>query len=223
MGPMTFLSIGDFARASGLTAKALRLYDELELVVPAKVDELNGYRWYAPEQLERARLVASLRLIGMPLYRIREVVGLGRSCPLPRDRGVLATGRGRPRLPPCRRLLSRRPAEIKGADDDEHPPAAGTSRSVTRHEQGRPQQPTRCRVRRQLGRRGRRRQSAVVTSAASTTITAVRALDQTRAADPRSAIEQALAQASAEIEAGDSTTLTALWFHGDHCTERAHW
>ena len=74
---MTYLSIGDFARASGLTAKALRLYDELELVVPAKVDDHNGYRWYAPEQLERARLVASLRLIGMPLYRIREIAALG--------------------------------------------------------------------------------------------------------------------------------------------------
>lgn len=32
------LSIGDFARATGLSAKALRLYDEMGLLVPAEVD-----------------------------------------------------------------------------------------------------------------------------------------------------------------------------------------
>ena len=41
------MSIGDFARASGLTAKALRLYDETGLLEPAEVDEFTGYRWYA--------------------------------------------------------------------------------------------------------------------------------------------------------------------------------
>ncbi|MFJ3406927.1 MerR family transcriptional regulator [Promicromonospora sp. NPDC090134] len=70
---MEHLSIGEFARTSGLTPKALRLYDELDLLRPARVDPLTGYRWYAPDQLDRARLVARLRLIGMPLARIREV------------------------------------------------------------------------------------------------------------------------------------------------------
>ena len=36
----------------------------------------NGYRRYAPEQLERARLVAWLRRIGMPLAEIAKVVEL---------------------------------------------------------------------------------------------------------------------------------------------------
>ena len=61
------LTIGEFARASGLTAKALRLYDELELLTPAEVDPSNGYRYYAPEQVEQARLVARLRSAGVPL------------------------------------------------------------------------------------------------------------------------------------------------------------
>ncbi|MFD6448042.1 MerR family transcriptional regulator [Promicromonospora sp. NPDC060204] len=72
-GDMEHLSIGEFARTSGLTPKALRLYDELDLLRPDRVDPLTGYRWYAPAQLDRARLVARLRLIGMPLARIREV------------------------------------------------------------------------------------------------------------------------------------------------------
>ncbi|MGF9761939.1 MerR family transcriptional regulator [Microvirga sp. 0TCS3.31] len=68
------LTIGDFARASGLTPKALRLYDDLGLLRPAEVDPSSGYRRYAAEQLGQARLVATLRLVGMPLARIEEVL-----------------------------------------------------------------------------------------------------------------------------------------------------
>lgn len=70
------MGIGDFAAASGLSVKALRLYAELELLPPAEVDPSSGYRRYAPEQLGAARLVARLRLVGMPLAWIRTVVGL---------------------------------------------------------------------------------------------------------------------------------------------------
>ena len=59
-------SFGEFARGGGLTAKALRLYDELGLLTPAEVDPSNGYRYYAPEQVEQARLVARLRSAGVP-------------------------------------------------------------------------------------------------------------------------------------------------------------
>ncbi|RZS43703.1 protein phosphatase [Herbihabitans rhizosphaerae] len=70
------LTIGAFARASRLSQKALRLYDELGLLKPATVDPVSGYRRYAPEQLERARLVAWLRHLGMPLARIQQVCDL---------------------------------------------------------------------------------------------------------------------------------------------------
>lgn len=67
------LTIGAFARAAGLSPKALRLYDELGLLRPAAVDGESGYRLYDPAQLERARLIAWLRRLGMPLARIRQV------------------------------------------------------------------------------------------------------------------------------------------------------
>jgi DNA-binding transcriptional MerR regulator len=57
--------------------KALRLYDELGVLVPARVDEASGYRYYDVAQLEAARLVAMLRQLDMPLAAIREL--------LPRD------------------------------------------------------------------------------------------------------------------------------------------
>ncbi|MFI0982071.1 MerR family transcriptional regulator [Streptomyces sp. NPDC021093] len=73
---MGLLTIGAFAKASRLSPKALRLYDELGLLPPARVDSATGYRFYAPEQLERARLVAWLRRLDMPLARIRQVCAL---------------------------------------------------------------------------------------------------------------------------------------------------
>ncbi|MEC3996024.1 MerR family transcriptional regulator [Actinacidiphila sp. DG2A-62] len=73
---MDRMSIGAFARASRLSPKALRLYDELGLLTPAYVDPHTGYRFYEPAQLERALLVAWLRRLGMPLARIREVCAL---------------------------------------------------------------------------------------------------------------------------------------------------
>jgi PPM family protein phosphatase len=40
---MELLTIGAFAKASRLSPKALRLYDELGLLVPALTDPLSGY------------------------------------------------------------------------------------------------------------------------------------------------------------------------------------
>ncbi|MFC6885736.1 MerR family transcriptional regulator [Actinomadura yumaensis] len=73
---MGLLTIGAFARAARLSPKALRLYDDLGLLSPARVDPASGYRLYDPAQLERARLVAWLRRLGMPLARIRAVCDL---------------------------------------------------------------------------------------------------------------------------------------------------
>lgn len=73
---MGLVSIGEFARMSRLSPKALRLYDELGLLVPTRVDPDTGYRWYAATQLDHARLVASLRRIRVPLTRIRDILAL---------------------------------------------------------------------------------------------------------------------------------------------------
>ena len=73
---MDLMSIGEFARLSRLSAKALRLYDELGLLPPARVDPDSGYRWYAAGQLDNARLVASLRQIGVPLAQIQLILSL---------------------------------------------------------------------------------------------------------------------------------------------------
>ena len=68
------MGIGEFARRSRLSVKALRLYDERGVLVPARVDEASGYRYYDVAQLDAARLVAMLRQLDLPLAAIRELL-----------------------------------------------------------------------------------------------------------------------------------------------------
>ena len=70
----TYLSIGDFAEASRLSRKALRLYEERDILRPAYVDPESGYRYYQPDQLAAARLIRALRQIEMPLGAIQQLI-----------------------------------------------------------------------------------------------------------------------------------------------------
>lgn len=72
---MDEVSIGEFARRSRLSVKALRLYDELGVLVPARVDQASGYRYYEVGQVEQARLVAMMRQLDVPLAGIKELLG----------------------------------------------------------------------------------------------------------------------------------------------------
>ncbi|WP_161500648.1 MerR family transcriptional regulator [Embleya scabrispora] len=74
-----FLGIGDFARATGLTVKALRWYDEQGVLVPADVDPGTRYRRYSVGQLEQAGVVRALRAAGVPLAEVRIAVAAGGS------------------------------------------------------------------------------------------------------------------------------------------------
>jgi DNA-binding transcriptional MerR regulator len=69
------LSIGRFARLSGLTVGALRHYDAVGLLPPARVDPQTGYRSYRASQLEAARLIGWLRDADLPLPEIRLLLG----------------------------------------------------------------------------------------------------------------------------------------------------
>jgi DNA-binding transcriptional MerR regulator len=68
------LGIGKVAALSGLPVSALRFYDGAGVLAPCLVDPSSGYRFYRPAQVTRARLVAHLRRVGLPLGDIRTVV-----------------------------------------------------------------------------------------------------------------------------------------------------
>jgi DNA-binding transcriptional MerR regulator len=71
------LRIGAFARIGGLSAKALRDYDQLGLFRPAWVDPVTGYRGYSPAQLPQLRRVVALRSMGIGLAEIGQLVSGG--------------------------------------------------------------------------------------------------------------------------------------------------
>jgi DNA-binding transcriptional MerR regulator len=66
------LTIGRFGRLAGLSVGALRHYDELDLLGPARTDPFTNYRLYARSQLEAARMIVRLRDLEVPLETIRE-------------------------------------------------------------------------------------------------------------------------------------------------------
>jgi DNA-binding transcriptional MerR regulator len=68
------MPIGEFARLTGLTVKALRHYDEVGLLHPAMVDPQTGYRWYASEQLRPALRVRRLRALDVPVAEIKRLL-----------------------------------------------------------------------------------------------------------------------------------------------------
>ena len=70
------LSTGAFADLSRLSLKALRLYNQLDILRPVHVDPQTGYRYYGPDQLPRARMIRNMREMDMPLAEIRRVLAV---------------------------------------------------------------------------------------------------------------------------------------------------
>jgi DNA-binding transcriptional MerR regulator len=68
------LTIGQIARLSGLTTRALRHYDKLGVLRPAEVSGGNGYRLYGRDQVEVARQIRVLRELEVPLDEVRRIV-----------------------------------------------------------------------------------------------------------------------------------------------------
>lgn len=67
------LSIGEFAAATQLTPKALRLYDEQGLLRPARITA-SGYRVYGVDQVVAGRLIRALRDMNLSLAQVAQVL-----------------------------------------------------------------------------------------------------------------------------------------------------
>lgn len=83
-GEDALLTSGDFARRSRLSPKALRLYEQLGLLVPDEVDAASRYRRYHVRRLADARLIVWLRRLDMPLAVVARVLAAA-----PADREAL--------------------------------------------------------------------------------------------------------------------------------------
>jgi DNA-binding transcriptional MerR regulator len=68
------MTIGDFSRATRLSAKTLRFYHRVGLLEPARVDPGNGYRIYSADQIIDAQVIRHFRSLDMPVPLIGEVL-----------------------------------------------------------------------------------------------------------------------------------------------------
>jgi len=67
------MQVGDLARESGKTVRAIHLYEQLELLKPAARSK-GRYRLYGPEALVRIRWIQKLQDLGFSLPEIKAIV-----------------------------------------------------------------------------------------------------------------------------------------------------
>jgi MerR family transcriptional regulator, copper efflux regulator len=67
------LRVGDLARATGKSVRAIRLYEELGLLQPATRSS-GGFRLYEPTAVERVRWIGLLHSLGFSLHEMRELL-----------------------------------------------------------------------------------------------------------------------------------------------------
>jgi len=70
----TRIPIGDFAKMTHLSVKALRHYHDVGVLNPAEIDASSGYRFYEADQIVAAQVIRRFRDLGMPLDEIRALL-----------------------------------------------------------------------------------------------------------------------------------------------------
>lgn len=66
-------TVSELARLAGISVRALHHYDEIGLLVPARVGE-NRYRYYGEEDLLRLQQILLYRALGLPLEKIGAIL-----------------------------------------------------------------------------------------------------------------------------------------------------
>ncbi|MEU3713729.1 MerR family transcriptional regulator [Streptomyces catenulae] len=66
-------SIGELAERGGVTVKTVRFYSDRGLL-PERSRSAGGHRRYAPDALDRLRLIRSLRALDLPVPEVRRIV-----------------------------------------------------------------------------------------------------------------------------------------------------
>lgn len=83
------LSIGQFSRACHVSVKALRHYEKVGLLLPTRVDEWTGYRYYDEGLIDAMLLIQRLKRYGFSLVAIGEILANpAAAAPMPRRGGA---------------------------------------------------------------------------------------------------------------------------------------
>ena len=72
------LKMGEFSRLGRVTVRALRHYEEIDLLTPEIVDRETGYRYYSVGQLQKIFSITKLKSMGYSLGSVpSSVSGVG--------------------------------------------------------------------------------------------------------------------------------------------------
>lgn len=78
--------ISEFSKIGQVSVKALRYYDQLNLLKPAHTDKYTGYRYYSADQLFQLHRILAYKELGFSLDQIRQMIG--EDIPLEQIRGM---------------------------------------------------------------------------------------------------------------------------------------
>ena len=68
----SLFQVGEIKKIMGITRKALLVYEEMGLLVPAVKDEESGYRYYSADNMTQIRAIRSLQQLGLTLKEVQE-------------------------------------------------------------------------------------------------------------------------------------------------------
>lgn len=66
--------IGQFSKITNITIKALHYYHDYGILVPTRIDQYSGYRYYSEDQLEKARMIKELKELDFSLKDIKDIL-----------------------------------------------------------------------------------------------------------------------------------------------------
>ncbi len=104
-GGSQLLRVGDIAKATGKTVRAIHLYEELGLLKPA-TRSTGGFRLFDPSAVDRVRWIDSLHSLGFSLQEMREVL-----------QNWWSSDHGHAAMASLRELFTRKLAETRDAID----------------------------------------------------------------------------------------------------------
>jgi len=70
---MSFLTIGELGKRTGLTTKTIRYYESIGVVDKPERAE-NGYRMYPESRIEELVLIKNARDLGLPIAQIKKLM-----------------------------------------------------------------------------------------------------------------------------------------------------
>ena len=73
------MRIGEIAAFFEVSVKALRIYEKMGILSPARIDENTGYRYYTPDQVKHLDAILELRELGFSLSEIQNLLKTGMS------------------------------------------------------------------------------------------------------------------------------------------------